>query len=72
MIISIDFGDDLVLAVNAINNATIAYHDIVNAIEFGCEVAPKYRPLENKSSKYLRDQIDVLKSVVKQLDDSLL
>lgn len=39
--------DDLSVFTSGMNNALIAYHDVINAIKLGCEVPTKWHLFDN-------------------------
>ena len=60
---------DIKTAVDTINNAAIAYGDIVWSAILGCEVPRKFQPLTKLSEEELIKRLDCLKSIYKQLEE---
>lgn len=58
---------DVKTVVDAINNATIAYGDIVSCIILDCEVPLKFQPLSNVSDEELTKRFNCLKDIYEQL-----
>ena len=52
---------------DGLNNAIIAYGNIVSAIQFGCEIPQKLQLLQTLEDDVLKDRFDCLKDVYKQL-----
>jgi hypothetical protein len=59
--------DDLPCLLDGLNNAIIAYNNIIGAIKFGFEVHSKLQPLENLSHSELDDRIKALIGLYDQL-----
>ena len=60
---------DITTASKAINNATVAYGDIISAIMVGCEVPQRFAPLAQLSDEELRKRFNCLKSIYEQLEE---
>jgi hypothetical protein len=60
---------DIKTAVDAINNAAIAYGDIVSSLILGCEVPQKFQPLAKLDEEELTKRFNCLKNIYKQLEE---
>lgn len=60
---------DIKTAAIAINNAIVAYNDIVWSIILGCEVPNKFRPLKTLDDEELEKRLSCLKDIYKQLEE---
>lgn len=60
---------DITTAAKAINNAMVAYGDIVYSVILGCEVPQKFQPLTNLEEDELTKRFDCLKGIYKQLEE---
>ena len=58
---------NIVLLVNAFNNAYIAYHNTIGAIVLGCDIPKKLEPLRDVSEKTLMKRLECLKNIYEQL-----
>lgn len=67
--ITIEIDED---AFNGLNNAVVAYMDILFAIKFCCEVPEKFRPLKNKSEKELDARRDAVVQLYKDIEKQFL
>lgn len=59
---------DIKTAVSAINNAVIAYGDIISALILGCDVPEKFKVLTQLSDDELMERFYCLKSIYEQLE----
>ena len=59
---------DITQTAIALNNAMVAYGDIISCIELGLPVMEKFRVLENVDDKVLRNRFECLRSVYKQIE----
>lgn len=59
--------EDITLFASALNNAILAYNDIVFGVLYGCEVSHKFAPLRNLSEEQLLSRIECLKGVYDQV-----
>jgi hypothetical protein len=55
-------------AADAINNAAIAYGDIVSALILGCDVPNKFKVLAKLSDDELMERFYCIKSIYEQLE----
>lgn len=69
MKIEIDIGDDITIFAKALNNACVAYGDIISAIFFRCEIPSKLQPLKELSDEELQQRFYCLKDVYKQVEE---
>lgn len=60
---------DIKTAVDAINNAAVAYGDIVWSAILGCEVPRKFQPLAQLGEEELTRRLKCLTSIYKQLEE---
>lgn len=60
---------DIKTVADAINNAAIAYGDIVYAIMLGCQVPNRLEPLKKLSEEELNKRCDCLRQIYKQLEE---
>ena len=67
--ITIEIDED---AFNGLNNAVVAYMDILFAIKFCCEVPEKFRPLKNKSEEELDARRDAVVQLYKDIEKQFL
>lgn len=67
MKITIEVSDITQTAI-ALNNAMVAYGDIISCIELGLPVMEKFRALEDVDDKVLRNRFECLRSVYKQIE----
>lgn len=68
--------DDPSLLLDGLNNAIIAYNDIVSAFFLGCDVPEKWRTLEKGRSydeliSLLKTRMSILRSVYDQIENFL-
>ena len=61
--------EDISLLAKALNNACVAYGDIVWSVYLGCEVPSKFDPLKKLSQKELEARINCLKDVYRQVEE---
>lgn len=59
--------NDVSTLINGLNNAIIAYNEVVNSIYLGCEIPLKLHPLKNIPFEKLRERQHSLKDVYMQL-----
>lgn len=59
-------------AFNGLNNAVIAYMDILFALKFCCEVPEKFRPLKEKSEEELDARRDAVMQLYKDVEQQFL
>lgn len=67
MKITIEVSDITQTAI-ALNNAMVAYGDIISCIELGLPVMEEFRVLEDVDDKVLRNRFECLRSVYKQIE----
>ena len=60
---------DITTAAKAINNAMVAYGDIIYSVILGCEVPQKFQPLSKLDEEELTKRFDCLKGIYKQLEE---
>lgn len=60
---------DIKTAVDAINNAAIAYGDIISTIMIGCAIPKALEPLTNISEEELTKRFNCLKQIYGQLEE---
>jgi hypothetical protein len=60
---------DITTAAKAINNAMVAYGDIIYSVILGCEVPQKFQPLANLDEEELVKRFDCLKGICQQLEE---
>ena len=60
---------DIKTAADAINNALVAYGDIVWSVVLGCSVPQKLQPLAKLDEKELIKRLDCMKSIYEQLEE---
>lgn len=60
--------NDITLLINALNNAMIAYNDVVMSIYFCCDISEKFMSLKEMPFENLRARQESLKNVYKQLE----
>ena len=58
--------EEFIAFCKTLNNAIISYRDIVNSIRFGCELPPKWKPLEEKKMEDLDKDFILLCDVYAQ------
>ena len=61
--------DNITTFTKALNNAIIAYNDVVSAIMFGCDVPKKLKPLESVDDEELKKRINCLADVYEQVEN---
>lgn len=61
--------EDISLLAKALNNAFIAYGDIVWGIYIGCEVPRKFDPLKEIPYEELKARMECLNSVYNQVEE---
>lgn len=61
--------EDITLFAKALNNAYIAYCEVVYGISLGCEIPYKLEPLKEISYKELEKRCKCLKDAYKQVED---
>ena len=59
--------EDLKTLIDGLNNAIIAYNEIVNSIELYCDIPSKMLPLKKVPLENLRKRQEALKTVYEQL-----
>ena len=59
--------EDVTLFATALNNAVLAYNDIVFGITYECQVSSKFLPLKNLSEEQLFSRLQCLKNVYNQV-----
>ena len=59
--------NNIVLLVNAFNNAFIAYHNTISAIVLGCDIPKKLEPLRGIPEETLMKRLECLKNIYEQL-----
>ena len=57
---------------NGLNNACIAYNDIVGACLFGCDVPSKFKKLKTLSEEELLARRDAVCNLYKQIEKQFL
>ena len=67
MKITIEVSDITQTAI-ALNNAMVAYGDIISCIELGLPVMEKFRVLEDVDDKVLRNRFECLRNMYKQIE----
>ena len=60
---------DITTTSKAINNAMVAYGDIVYSLILGCEVPNKFQPLAKLDEEELTKRFNCLKSIYEQLEE---
>ena len=61
--------DDITTFAKALNNAMIAYGDIVWALQIGCDVPKAFEPLRELDEEELNKRMGCLKDVCEQVED---
>ena len=69
MKIEIDIGDDITTFAKALNNACVAYGDVIYSIFLRCEISSKLQPLKDLTDEELQQRFDCLKSIYKQIEE---
>ena len=59
---------DIKTAVDAINNAAIAYGDVINKVMLCCDIPNRLEPLKNISEEELTKRFNCLKQIYEQLE----
>lgn len=59
---------DIKTAVDAVNNAAIAYGDVVSKIILCCDIPKSLEPLKNLSEEELTKRFNCLKQIYEQLE----
>ena len=67
MKITIEVSDITQTAI-ALNNAMVAYGDIISCIELGLPVMGKFKVLEDVDAKILRNRFECLRDMYKQIE----
>lgn len=60
---------DIKTAVDAINNAAVAYGDIISTIMTGCAIPKTLEPLTKLSDEELTKRFNCLKQIYRQLEE---
>ena len=68
-IISVEIDDE---TFNGLNNAVIAYMDILFALKFCCDVPEKFKPLKDKSEEELDARRDAVMQFYKEVEKQFL
>lgn len=61
--------EDLELFVTALNNATVAYHEVVSRIKLGVNISSRFKALLTKEEFYLDKQVNLLVKTVEKLNE---
>lgn len=60
---------DIKTVADAINNAMVAYGDIVYSIILGCEIPNKFQPLAKLDEEELAKRFNCLRDIYKQIEE---
>lgn len=67
--ITIEVDDN---TIKTLNNAIVAYIDVIHSLKYGCEVSPKFEVLKHFSDEELQGHINDIVDLYKQIEKKYL